>query len=389
MRPLFRKILVNLRIVGVEASIKAEIKNTNTYRILFASAIASLIHLFFICYIFAEQDLMTNHVYWLTCIVSHSTMLFIMATLGVVVLISRKRNINNNSIINTLFYGVILLYICMGALITLLSNWMYPNLSAYVILSIGVSVFFIANPIISTVYNIVVYAVFVYMLQFFQSDSLMLITERNNSVAAVIVSITVSFILWQYNVKIIEQKKIIEEQNIELKDQNKINEHLATHDALTGILNRTHFQHLGNLEIQRLKQLKGNMSLIIADIDYFKNINDKYGHPVGDDILKEFSDLLVKNTRKTDIVARLGGEEFVILLPDMSIEEAKEKAETLRKKIENQKFKVIPDNNTITASFGVVSIDSFEDDPLIVGYKNADSALYKAKQKGRNSVAVY
>jgi diguanylate cyclase (GGDEF)-like protein len=266
---------------------------------------------------------------------------------------------------------------------------MYPNLSAYVILSIGVSVFFIANPIISTVYNIVVYAVFVYMLQFFQSDSLMLITERNNSVAAVIVSITVSFILWQYNVKIIEQKKIIEEQNIELKDQNKINEHLATHDALTGILNRTHFQHLGNLEIQRLKQLKGNMSLIIADIDYFKNINDKYGHPVGDDILKEFSDLLVKNTRKTDIVARLGGEEFVILLPDMSIEEAKEKAETLRKKIENQKFKVIPDNNTITASFGVVSIDSFEDDPLIVGYKNADSALYKAKQKGRNSVAVY
>lgn len=227
------------------------------------------------------------------------------------------------------------------------------------------------------------------LLPAYQPDIVMLVTQRSNAFGIVLICTFISALLWNYNVRLLEQKKLIEQQKNELHIKNQANEYLATHDELTGILNRAHFHHLGNIEINHLKQLKSNMCLIIADIDNFKNINDRYGHPVGDNILKEFSDLLVKNTRKTDILARLGGEEFVVLLPEMSIEEAKEKADALRKTIESHRFKLMPDNDSITASFGVVSIDSVEDNPLIIGYKNADAALYKAKQQGRNRVVVY
>lgn len=351
--------------------------------------VAIIVHLFFIFYIASVHNLMTNYTYWIICLLCHAIMWFVMIILGSVILYSKQKGIVKNNINKKLFYIVAFMYLYFGAAISLVSNLMHPNVSAYVILCLATAVFFTTYPVISIIYNVFVYIAWALLLPLFQNDRLSLINDRNNSFVAVLISIIVSFIMWHYNVKLIEQKRVIEEQNIELQDKIKNIEFLATHDELTGILNRYQFQCLGKLEISNLRRSNDNLSLIITDIDNFKKINDKFGHPAGDLILRDFSGLLIDFIRKTDIMARFGGDEFVILLPGMTVDEAKEKAEMLRKTIELHKFICLADNDQVTASFGIASIDSVAENPLIVGYKNADCALYKAKQLGRNRVEVY
>lgn len=384
--PIVKKIMKK---VHVDSIIKEEIKIINTNRIIIVTLMALIMHVSFIIYLLADHEKITNNTCWITTLISHSIMLCIMLTLGIVVYRLKRKNMRYNRVINAFPYIIVFLYLVFAALLTLVANLIYPIVSAYIIICIGAPILFIIDPIVLSIFNVCIYAVFSHLLKYFQNVPDLLSNERSNCIEALLVSIFVSFIIWHYNVSLIEQKKTIEEQYAEIQAKSKINEYLATHDDLTGILNRTHFQHLGNLEIMRHRKSNDDISLIIADIDCFKNINDRYGHPVGDIILKEFSDILSNDTRKTDVLARLGGEEFVVLLPGMSIDEARDKAEVLRKKIETYRFSCITENETVTASFGVVNIDTRHVDPLVEGYKNADSALYKAKQLGRNRVEVY
>ncbi len=134
-------------------------------------------------------------------------------------------------------------------------------------------------------------------------------------------------------------------------------------------------------EVHRAKRYKHPFSLIMLDIDYFKQVNDKYGHTVGDEVLVEYTKLIGSLLREGDTFSRIGGEEFIIILPYAKIEEAQKIAEKLRVKIESFK-KVLP----ITMSFGVVEYIMGEDIELI--FKRVDDALYKAKDSGRNIVVV-
>jgi diguanylate cyclase (GGDEF)-like protein len=150
-------------------------------------------------------------------------------------------------------------------------------------------------------------------------------------------------------------------------------------DELTGIGNRAKFNEELLIKIENTSE-ESPLSLIIFDIDYFKNFNDKHGHQVGDEILKELSQLVYKNIRKTDIFARWGGEEFVILLENMDKTQAKKTAEDLRCKIQNHTFK-----NTlkVTCSFGVAQFINDTSDSF---FKKGDDALYRAKAANRNIV---
>ena len=119
------------------------------------------------------------------------------------------------------------------------------------------------------------------------------------------------------------------------------------------------------------------------DIDHFKKVNDEYGHPIGDIILQEFSLLLNETLRKSDIVGRWGGEEFLIILPETDAEGAKEVAEHLRKRIEKFEFTAVKHK---TSSFGITQYQKGSDIQSLVN--KADVALYNAKNKGRNQVSV-
>ncbi|MDD2368362.1 MAG: diguanylate cyclase [Sulfuricurvum sp.] len=152
-------------------------------------------------------------------------------------------------------------------------------------------------------------------------------------------------------------------------------------DPLTGIANRLHFsmvyEHMINVSV-REQQLLG---IIFCDIDYFKQINDRYGHLTGDKVLKHISGLLVQRLRKSDICARWGGEEFVILLPDTTLEETYQVAEALRTSIELETFEM---SEKLTCSFGAAVLKENESAEMLL--KRADELLYEAKSSGRNRV---
>ena len=158
-------------------------------------------------------------------------------------------------------------------------------------------------------------------------------------------------------------------------------ERLSITDSLTNIHNRRFFKQKIEEELARSQRYTEPLSLIIFDIDHFKKINDKYGHNVGDEVLIEYTKLISSKLRANDTFCRIGGEEFILILPHTKKDDSQLLAEKLREGIEKCK-KVVP----ITVSFGVVEYIDGEDTESI--FKRADKALYKAKDSGRNMVVV-
>lgn len=163
-------------------------------------------------------------------------------------------------------------------------------------------------------------------------------------------------------------------------DITKLNE-LATQDVLTQVANRFQFDKVLDHSITLSQRYGRALSMMLIDIDHFKEVNDTYGHLTGDEVLKKLAHILTKGIRKSDVVARWGGEEFVILLPDSELSAAVKLAETLRVKISESDFKPIIQ---VTCSIGVVQWNEGESsDPFL---KRVDEKLYLAKESGRNCV---
>ncbi len=155
-------------------------------------------------------------------------------------------------------------------------------------------------------------------------------------------------------------------------------------DPLTSLSNRRDI--LEKIDFEKEKMIRNSIQccFLLADIDYFKRVNDRFGHDFGDYILKQISDLFVETLRKQDHVCRWGGEEFLIVLPDTGLMGAKETAEKIRKLIEQRPFNFKDITTHITITFGVTLYDPLQD--VDVSIKKADELLYIGKKKGRNRV---
>ncbi|MGP8304965.1 diguanylate cyclase [Vibrio sp. YIC-376] len=175
---------------------------------------------------------------------------------------------------------------------------------------------------------------------------------------------------------------------IHLKETNQHLSEISRKDGLTGLFNRAYWEQSLKDEFAHLKLFDGPSSLVIFDIDHFKQVNDTYGHPVGDEVIRRTSSLLRKTARSSDICGRFGGEEFTVLLPNTNQEQASYFAERLRKRIEQEIVKVEDFLINYTISIGVC-----EYKPTFNSHtqwlKSADAALYCAKEKGRNKTCVY
>ncbi len=158
----------------------------------------------------------------------------------------------------------------------------------------------------------------------------------------------------------------------------------ATIDALTGCYNRREFENQLKRNIASAARHKSDMSLFMFDLDYFKKINDTYGHPAGDKVLQEITLLVQKSMRSGDILARYGGEEFIAILPETDKTKAMELADRLREKIAKMTILHNKTNIKVTASFGVSELNRSADIDKII--QDADSMLYRAKKNGRNTV---
>ena len=179
---------------------------------------------------------------------------------------------------------------------------------------------------------------------------------------------------------ITEKKKVQEKLTI-----------LATIDSLSGLYNRAEFMKLAQRELSLAKRHNKRSSLLMIDVDHFKNINDTFGHAAGDEVIRKMGNTIMTSFRKTDFAGRLGGEEFAVLLRDTSLDEAKGAAKKFLETV--SRIKVIYEQQEIsfTVSIGVAAIyvDINNSSSIEDILKKADDALYKAKAKGRNCVAVY
>jgi diguanylate cyclase (GGDEF)-like protein len=168
--------------------------------------------------------------------------------------------------------------------------------------------------------------------------------------------------------------------NNELTEKLKL---LATTDNLTGAFNRRRFREAIWQEINRAVRYSEALTLIAFDLDHFKKINDTHGHHAGDEALQAVAEIVTKNIRSTDILARTGGEEFALIAPSTDLENARVVAERLRETIEEHSFGAV---GTVTVSFGVAELK--KDDHINAFISRADRALYNAKERGRNRVEI-
>lgn len=179
------------------------------------------------------------------------------------------------------------------------------------------------------------------------------------------------------------QLQLTENEHLRLQLQE-----LAIRDPLTGVFNRRYFAEALDRETARAARENSPFSLIIMDVDHFKKVNDTYGHKCGDLVLRALAEYLMENTRRSDIVCRFGGEEFVILMPDAAVDDACERAELFRKEFGSLSHACDGKRFSATFSAGVASF------PIHAGSGEsllgcADQALYKSKEAGRNRVSVY
>jgi diguanylate cyclase (GGDEF)-like protein len=162
---------------------------------------------------------------------------------------------------------------------------------------------------------------------------------------------------------------------------------LAIKDGLTKLFVHSYFQNRMETELLRAARYGSCISLLMIDIDHFKSINDRYGHPEGDIVLKKFAKIISDSVRKVDIAARYGGEEFAVILPETDLPGAEKVAENLRMLIERENFPLASGPLNVTASIGVASWN--KKDGKMAFINKADIALYRAKAEGRNRVCKH
>lgn len=167
-----------------------------------------------------------------------------------------------------------------------------------------------------------------------------------------------------------------------LKEKSNLLEYQASHDKLTGLFNRNRFDEIYTKEIKRARRYENDLSIIIFDVDDFKMVNDTYGHQVGDEVLKEMSQIMLNSVREQDITVRWGGEEFLVLLPQTNLEGAILAADKIRIAINEHSF--TDKSLTITGSFGVAQL--LDEDSEKDFISRADKFLYEAKKTGKNKV---
>jgi diguanylate cyclase (GGDEF)-like protein len=159
-----------------------------------------------------------------------------------------------------------------------------------------------------------------------------------------------------------------------------------TRDSLTGLLNHSNILHQLDVELVRAERHDLSLVFVMIDIDHFKAINDKYGHIVGDRVLRKLSELLLTRMRKSDYVGRYGGEEFALILPNTKLEASKKILDDLRQRFSHIRFVVDDSDFSVSFSVGAAGFPKYQSSHVLI--EAADQALYKAKKEGRNKLVL-
>ena len=277
--------------------------------------------------------------------------------------------------IHKLFISVILvLQLLATAVISSLDQMIHGEISAYIIGCVFAAVIALAKPKVSFFAYLVSFAVFIVGISKIQTDGAVLQAHYINGTLLVALSWIISVLFYKSRLKeFLIQKKL---------------ENLANIDYLTGCLNRRALICRLEQELSRAKRERKATAILLIDIDLFKQVNDKFGHLFGDYVLKQIVMILNEYCRKYDFMGRLGGEEFVMCLPNTSSEYATDVAERLRCVIRDTEMIYQCNKVKITVSLGVATLEPGRDETIDTFISRADLAMYQAK-KTRNQVCLY
>lgn len=311
-------------------------------------------------------------------ILSHLVVLTIWVVILMIVYRLKNRP-EANTTMHVLQYFVPSVTMISGVIIVTLDQLVTTNITPFLLVSIVTGAIFVIRPLVSTIIFFTSYVAYYNLIALTITCEQVLLSNRVNGTTAICIGLIISILIWHYNYTNIVQGRQLALQKQQLKQ-------MAYYDQLTNLYNRHFFNKMIAKEFASVERYGHDSAIIILDVDDFKKINDTYGHLAGDRVLKQLGQMLVDNVRKSDTVARFGGEEFIILAPNTSIAAGFTLAEKLRKLIAKTDFAYENETLHITASIGVSLLKSTDNYGLENYFSLADNALYRAKKRGKNRV---
>ena len=357
-----------------ELQVEEKIKRINTRRIRIFGMITIVIE--FLLILFVDLPHIENRftLYYAMC---HS---FILVCALIVVMIAKNFKKNpSGKIYNYLPEFTTFIFMITLAVIGVLDQISIGNIVSYItILFVCGTVILIKPP-----KNYIVYTIPHLLLVFLLLDKL----PANKVLIGSILNGTIFYICMLFVSRYIYLNQYIHlMKNIILEEMNRKTKYLSNFDSLTNIANRRYFEELIKKAIENNARFKGHSAIAIMDVDYFKKINDNYGHHMGDKVLVEISQIILKTLGDLNLVARWGGEEFIFFFPEKSVDEGEKLLNEVRENIEKHSFYIKDKKISVTASFGLTKFLGISEEEYIRAFSLADEALYIAKTSGRNRV---
>lgn len=381
-KPLFRKLIG----FGKEDSIlnqavKNEMLAKNVQRIIGFELVTLLVNLTVIAILsLGFKPTTTVEIWWANRIVMlHSVSAVCIILISVLTIYGKRKRhaLINSKLIQNIFFMYVLAF---GIALVTVDQAITSNITPFLLVCTIIGVFILNRPIDAFFQYLLAYLFFFIAIGQYQTVPAVLTSNRLNGLVFVVIGICATTIIW-YS----ERSNILQKQKI--LDQQKKLESAAYYDDLTGLINRRKWIELLNEEFERMKRYHHPSCILLLDIDNFKAINDRYGHPVGDIVLQEIAAVVKRELRICDRIGRWGGEEFIILLVETPVEKGVAVGEKLRTAIEKMNMQIDAHSIFVTLSIGGASLDSEKD--FLTSYKKVDQALYLAKNSGRNRVEFY
>lgn len=266
--------------------------------------------------------------------------------------------------------------IFFGLYLALIPQNEFASIHVYILVIFGTSAFIYLTPLESGLILFPVYLLFYFLLPYYQNNAEIIIVLRINALIMNVAAWIFSVMVMRMRTITFIDKKIILKRNEQLKE-------LTKRDSMTSLLNHEYVYKKLCEEIERAKLTEYPLTVIMIDIDDFKRINDSFGHLIGDRVIIQIAQTLVRTCRSSDIIGRYGGEEFIIILPETNLNEAVSLAERIRSTIEETQFE---NGCRITISSGIMEFHGETAEELIMG---ADKSQYAAKENGKNRIVIF
>ena len=316
---------------------------------------------------------------------AHGCMAMVMAAAG---WLARRARAGTEPVgaVRQLPEAVSALVVGWAVVLTVMDQAVSSSINPFINAAVGVSIVFLLRPKVALVLLVSGWCALAWALGWTTDNPALLATNRMNAASASALALMVSVLLWRRYVQTELLQRALADTNRQLERQRTELESLARRDSLTGLLNRREFVRQAELALAQAHRQGTALSLLMLDLDHFKNINDRFGHPAGDEVLQQVAGLMAAAVRQTDSVARFGGEEFVLLLPDTPAANAMHLAEKLRAQVADSPVPSV--GVAVTASIGLASMAPGQQVSLDVLLQQADQAMYQAKRQGRNQTVA-